>query len=175
MTRPSSTMTKRRSFATIAAVLMVPALAATVAVAQSGKMDEVTITVNRYKTLDKIDVGGGAPDIFARVTIGGTAQKSPVAKQQTGGKPDWKITQSVPRGKTNVKVELLDKDVLNPSDAIDINRVDKKRDLDFVVDTARCRVEGLSNVSSCGQRISRTGAENKKAEIDFRVSVKKGK
>lgn len=169
----------RRSIATIAAILAVPALAATVAVAQSGKssgkMDEVTITVNRYKTLDRIDVGGGAPDIFARVTIGGTVQKSPVAKQQTAGKPDWKITQSVPRGKTNVKVELLDKDILNPSDAIDINAVANKRDLDFVVDTAKCRVEGLSNISSCGQRISRTGKENKKSEIDFRVSVKKGK
>lgn len=176
MTRAIPTSTTRRSIAAIAAVLAVPALAGTVALAQSkGPMDEVTITVNRYKTLDKIDVGGGAPDIFARVTIGGTVQKSPVAKQQVAGKPDWKITQSVPRGKTNVKVELLDKDILNPSDAIDINYVDKKRDLDFVVDTKRCSVEGLTGISGCGQKISRKGRENKKSEIDFRVSVKKGK
>lgn len=176
MTRAVPTSTKHRSIATIAAILAVPALAATVAVAQSkGPMDEVTVTVNRYRTLDKIDVGGGAPDIFARVTIGGTTQKSPVAKQQTAGKPGWKITQSVPRGKTNVKVELLDKDILNPSDAIDINRVDKKRDLDFSVDTARCRVEGLTGISRCGQSISRAGNEKKKAEVDFTVSVKKGK
>ena len=166
----------KQRLAVLAAVLAVPALAGTVAFAQSkGPMDEVTITVNRYKTLDKIDVGGTPPDIFARVTIGGTAQKSPVAKQQASGKPDWKITQSVPRGKTNVKLELLDKDILNPSDAIDINRVDKKRDLDFVVDTARCRVEGLSGGYRCGQKISRAGQEKKKAEVDFRVSVKKGK
>jgi hypothetical protein len=175
MFRASSKFIGHRALA-IGAVLTIPALAATMAFAQSkGPTDEVTITVNRYRTLDKIDVGGTPPDIFARVTIGGHKQQTPVAKQQISGRPNWKITHAVPRGKTNVKVELLDKDVLNPSDVIDINRVDKKRDLDFVVDTSNCRVEGFVGISRCGQKISRTGQEKKKSEIDFTVSVKKGK
>lgn len=173
MSRASSKFLSHRAL-TIGAVLSIPALAATVAFAQQ-PTDEVTITVKRYRTLDKIDVAGTPPDIFARVTIGGHRQQTPVNKQQVSGRPNWKITHAVPRGKTNVKLELLDKDVLNPADVIDINRIDKKRDLDFIVDTSNCRVEGFVGISRCGQTISRTGQEKKKSEIDFVISVKKGK
>lgn len=188
-----ATSLSRRPLAAVVTMLSLPALVCGAALAQTkapaakapekaakaadkpAKMDEVTVTVKRVKALDKIDVGGGAPDLFARVTIAGEALKSPVAKQQTEVKPDWKLTKSVPRGKTAIKLEILDKDVLNPSDAIDINRVDKKRDLDFTVNTDKCRIEGLSGSNSCGSKISRAGRENKKAEIDFTVTVKKGK
>ena len=165
-----------RSVAIGAAVLCVPALVAQTAIAQSkDKTDEVTITVHRVKALDKIDVGGGKADFFARATIGGTVVKSAISKQQNEIKPDWKLTATVPRGKTAVKLEIMDKDVLNPSDLIDINRVAGKRDLDFTVDTRSCNVEGFSGGQSCGDRIVRAGTEKKKAEVSFRVTVKRGK
>lgn len=166
-----------RGIAAAVSALALPALlVGGVAFAQSkGKMDEITITVTRVKALDRIDVGGGNPDFFARASIAGEALKSPVSKQQSEIKPDWKLTKMVPRGKTDIKLELMDKDVLNPDDLIDINRVDKKRFLEFSVDTRSCRVSGFSGGYSCGDKISRAGNENKKAEIDFVVRVKKDK
>ncbi len=166
----------RNLMAAVAALALPAILVSGVALAQSkGKKDEITITITRIKALDRIDVGGGNPDFFARATIAGEAIKSPVVKQQTESKPDWKLTKVVPRGKTDIKLELLDKDVLNPDDLIDINRVDKKRLLEFTVDTSSCRVAGFSNGYRCGSKISRAGLEKKKAEIDFVVSVKKDK
>jgi len=168
------------SLVALLAVSALPALAQTAPKAdakpaKAGPMDEITILVTRVKALDRIDVGGTKPDFFARATIGGQTVKSEVSKQQDSIKPNWKLTASVPRGKTAVKLELLDKDVLNPSDTIDINRVDKKRNLEFDVDTAKCRISGFSEGYGCGSTIKRAGKENKKAEIDFKVSVKKGK
>ncbi len=159
-------------------LLAVPAFAGTVAFAQSkGPMDEVTITVLRVKALDKIDQGNPnkKADFFARASIGGTTVKSDVSKGNDDIKPNWKLKASVPRGKTNVKLEILDKDILTPADAIDINRLNNKRDLDFTVDTANCRIEGFSGGYRCGTAISRAGAEKRRAAVTFRVDVVKGK
>ena len=56
-------------------------------------------------------------------------------------------------------------------DKIDINRITPKRDLDFTVDTRRCRVIGFANSFRCGDAIHRSGSEAKKAEIVFYVDV----
>ncbi|MGL4396022.1 MAG: hypothetical protein ACRCS9_05735, partial [Hyphomicrobium sp.] len=83
------------------------------------------------------------------------------------------IAKDVGRGKYDVKLEIFDKDPLKPDDVIDINRIGFKRDLDFVVDTRNCRVEGFANRYKCEQLIERAGGERKRAEISFRVSVER--
>lgn len=130
---------------------------------------ELTVTITKIKALDKLDEFSSS-DLFARVTIDGDVQSTAVIKGDNEIKPGWKITRKVKSGDHKVKVELLDKDVTQ-DDPIDINRVDKKRDLEFVV-TSRCRVEGFSSTFKCGSSITRAGKEAKKADITFSVNVK---
>lgn len=165
---------KLRASVAAAAVLALPLLAlATLApsVSQAETANqELTVSISRIRALDKADELSKG-DLYARVTIDGEVQKTPVAKGENEVKPGWKITKKVSPGDHTVKVELLDRDVAQ-DDPIDINRVDKKRDLDFTV-TKGCRIEGFSSTFKCGSTITRAGAEQKKAEISFSVSVKK--
>lgn len=131
---------------------------------------EITITVTSVKGLDKVDELSGG-DYFARMTIDGDAQNSPVVKD-VEFKPDWKLTKSVSAGKHDVKLELIDKDVAE-DDPVDINRLPNKRSLEFSVDTKSCKIEGFSSTYRCGKAITRVGGENKKAAITFKVTVKK--
>ena len=151
-----------------AAVLSVAALSGLASAETANK--ELTIKVSKIKLLDKVDELSKG-DLFARVTIDGEVQSSPVVKGSNEIKPGWKLSKKVTSGDHNVKLELVDKDVTQ-DDTIDINRVDKKRDLDFTVNTRSCRVSGFASTYSCGSTIARTGAEPKKAEISFSVSVK---
>ncbi|MEQ1576860.1 MAG: C2 domain-containing protein [Hyphomicrobium sp.] len=130
---------------------------------------ELTVTISNAKALDKADEFSNG-DLYAKITIDGEAQKTPAIKGDNEIKPNWKITRKVASGTHKIKVELYDKDVTQ-DDAIDINRVDKKRDLDFTV-TSKCRIEGFSSSYKCGSSITRAGGEAKKAEITFSVSVK---
>lgn len=139
--------------------------------ARDAAADEIDILVTHVKALDAFDELSKG-DTFAKVTIGKDVQTTPVISQQTEIKPDWKIVHKVKPGKHDVKVEIFDKD-LSVDDAIDINRVDHKRTLEFSVDTRSCRVEGFSQTYKCGESIKRAGEEKKKAEITFVVSVKK--
>lgn len=131
---------------------------------------ELTIKISNVRLLDKVDELSKG-DLYARVVINGESQKTLVVKGENVIKPDWKITKKVPSGVQKVKIELDDKDVTQ-DDMIDINRVDKKRDLDFTVSTKSCRIEGFSSTYKCGSSITRAGGEAKKAEITFSVSVK---
>jgi hypothetical protein len=45
--------------------------------------------------------------------------------------------------------------------------------LDFTIDTNKCVIEGFSQEYKCGATITRGGVENKKADISFKVTVKK--
>jgi hypothetical protein len=150
----------------VAALLAGPATTS----AQTGT-HEIVVTISHVKALDKFDEFSNG-DMYGRVTIDGKVQKTPVIKGDKEVKPNWTISQAVSPGKHDVKVEILDKDV-TVDDPIDINRVDKKRDLDFTVNTKTCKIEGFSSTYSCGKSISREGAEPKKADITFKVSVKK--
>jgi len=141
------------------------------AIASAQNTDEITVTVTKVQALDKIDVFSKA-DLFAKITIGGESCTTNVIKQQDWAKPGWTCSKRVRKGASDVKIELFDKDVTK-NDPIDINRVDKKRDLDFSVNTANCRISGFSDGYSCGDRIVRAGNERKKAEITFRVDVKR--
>ena len=84
--------------------------------------------------------------------------------------PNWRFSAIVPNGRTDVKIEIFDKDIAQ-DDPIDINRVDPKRDLDFVVNTRRCRLEGFSEAYRCGDDVTRAGGERKSAEMTFMVTV----
>lgn len=154
-----------RAFAVLAAGALLPAVTATGA----ALADEIIVRVTSVKGLDKVDELSGG-DYFARVTIDGEAQSTPVVKE-TKFKPDWKISKSVSSGEHKVKLELIDKDIAE-DDPIDINRLNNKRDLEFKVNTRTCKIEGFSSTQKCGTTITRTGTENKKAEISFKVSVK---
>jgi hypothetical protein len=125
------------------------------------------------KALDKFDgpVGSKA-DFMARVTISGTVFSTKPVREQDEIKPNWVITKPVGHGRHDVKLEILDSDVTNPPDPIDVNRVDKKRDLDFTVDTRACRIEGFATTYRCRATITRAGAERKKAEVSFTVNVR---
>ena len=154
-----------------AALLVLPAAVIALAPGSDAATtnQELTVKVSKVKALDRLDEFSKG-DLYVRVTIDGEVQSSPVVRVESVNKLDWKLSKKVSRGEHKVKVELLDKD-LTQDDAIDINRVDKKRDLDFTV-TSGCRIEGFSSAYKCGSSITRTGAEKKKAEITFSVSVK---
>lgn len=135
-----------------------------------GPTKELTITVTKVKALDKADELSKG-DFFARVTVGTESKQSEVVSGKVEFKPDWKLTLKVPAGDVKVKFALIDKDVAE-DDPIDINRVDKKRDLDFTVNTGSGKIEGFSQTYKVGQTITRGGKEPKKAEVSFKVSVK---
>ena len=155
----------------IAAIaLTVFALQPTEAGAQAAK-HEITLTVTRFKALDKADELS-AGDFFARVTIDGQKLTTSVISDRAEVRPDWKLSKSVSPGVHNVKLELIDKDV-SVDDPIDINRLGNKRDLDFTVDTRACKIDGFAQAYKCGAVITRSGGERKMAEISFKIDVKK--
>ena len=131
---------------------------------------EVTISILSIRALDAPDYFSKA-DFYARATIDGEVLKTQPIRGASSIKPDWKLTKKVKPGEIKVKLEILDKDLVT-SDSIDINRVDKKRDLDFTVDTGSCKIGGFSSTYKCGGAITREGAEAKKAAIKFKVDVK---
>jgi hypothetical protein len=142
------------------------------AVATSAGADEIIVTVKRVKALDKADfLNLGKADFYARMTVDGKVVKSGVIKQKNVITPTWKLSAEVKPGKHDVKLELLDKDAVI-DDLIDINRVDKKRHLDFTVDTNKCVITGFSEKVECRDWIVRSGTEKKKAEITFSINVK---
>ena len=155
--------------------LSVLAILASVATATSAlaRDDEITITISQIIALDPADVWlAGPDDFYARVTIAGQSFVTPIKRQQNKASPNWKISKVVPRGKTKVRLEIFDKDIGKADDKIDINRVTSpKRDLDFTVDTRRCRVLEFSEPFRCGDVIRRAGNEPKKAEVSFSVDV----
>jgi hypothetical protein len=135
---------------------------------------QIVVNVREIKPLDKYDELS-LGDVYARVTISGTTQSTPILKQTaTVGqalKPDWQIIQNVGPGVHPVKVELIDKD-LSQDDVIDINRLPNRRVLEFTIDTRRCRIEGFASPYKCESPISRTGKEKKSAEITFSVDAR---
>ena len=132
---------------------------------------EVTVTVIRFKALDKADELS-AGDFFVRMSAGGKAAFSPVLSGQNEFKPNWKLTLPIAAGKQSIKLALIDKDV-TVDDPVDINRMANKRDLDFTVDTKTGRIDGFAQPYKVGQTITRAGTETKKADISFKVDVKK--
>ena len=135
-----------------------------------GRTKEIVITVKSIKALDKLDAFSKA-DFFARVRIGGKTIESPISKQGEFVTPNWELKRTVPAGRHRVQLEIFDKDVTKV-EPIDINRIDKKRDLDFTVNTRTCQVLGFANSYRCGDTITRSGNERKKAEISFTVEVR---
>lgn len=164
MRRIASSMTAVAIAASAASVF-----AATSAVAQSRGDRTITVTVDHVRAIDSIDAFSKA-DFFARLTINGVAVETQPIKQQADIAPNWKLSHKVPNGRHDVTLEIFDKD-LTKIEAIDINRVDNKRKLDFTVDTRSCSVSGLTGISRCGQKITRAGGERKKAEVTFSVNV----
>jgi hypothetical protein len=146
------------------AVAMLPAIAVP-AVAE-----QVSVRIEQLRSLDQADPLGQT-DFFARVTIDGQVQQTRRIRRANVVNPNWVFTVNTNNRSVDVKIEIFDKDVLTPSDKIDINRVDNKRDLDFrvVPDGRRCRILDFANGYRCGDKIVREGRERKKAEITFSV------
>lgn len=144
--------------------------------AQAAVADEIMIVIEKIEALDRIDPGGGQADFFARVTIAGETFRTPTIRKSDVVQPNWVITKRVRPGTHKVKLEILDKDVLSKDDAIDINRLDGKRDLDFRVRTRNCVVLDFAEPYRCGPRgvtITRAGREKKSAQVRFRVSMRR--
>jgi hypothetical protein len=139
--------------------------------AAAAKDPEITVTVTKLKALDRADdLSDG--DFFARLTVNGKHAYSAVLTGQKEFTPNWKLTLPAKSGENTVKLELIDKDV-SVDDPIDINRLDKKRDLDFTVNTKTGKIEGFAGDYKVGTTITRAGGELKKAIISFKVEVKK--
>ena len=132
---------------------------------------EIVITINKIKALDKADELSEG-DFFARMRINGKAAFSPVQTGKSEFSPGWKLTLPAKSGVNEVNLALIDKDVA-VDDPIDINRVAGKRDLDFTVNTSTCRIVGFAESYRCGQTITRSGGETKKATLSFTVDVRK--
>lgn len=130
---------------------------------------EVQVTIHKLVALDKGDAFS-SEDFYARVTIGGQVFKSQPIRQTDGIIPNWRFSAIVPGGRTDVKIEVFDKDIAE-DDQIDINRIDPKRDLDFVVNSRTCRIEGMASNYRCGRDVTRSGGERKRAEMTFMVEV----
>lgn len=144
--------------------------------AQAAKADEIIVTIESIQSLDRIDPGGGQADFFAQVTIDGQVFRTPVVRKADVVRPNWVISKRVRPGTHRVKVEILDKDVLSKDDAIDINRLDGKRDLDFRVRTRPCVVLDFAEPYRCSGRgvtITRAGREKKSAEVRFNVNSRR--
>ena len=144
--------------------------------AQAAKADEIIVTIESIQSLDRIDPGGGQADFFAQVTIDGQVFRTPVVRKADVVRPNWVISKRVRPGTHRVKVEILDKDVLSKDDAIDINRLDGKRDLDFRVRTRPCVVLDFAEPYRCSGRgvtITRAGREKKSAEVRFNVNTRR--
>jgi hypothetical protein len=123
------------------------------------------------KAVDKLDNFSKA-DFLARVSIDGETIDTKRVRQQNLIRPNWVIAKRVVPGRHDVKLAILDQD-LSKAESVDINRIAGKRDLDFTVDTRRCRIEGFATTFKCGAPISRAGSERKAGEIRFKVEVKK--
>lgn len=144
------------------------------AVAAPAMAAEIIVTIDRVAAIDRIDPGGGQADFYAQVTIAGEVFKTERIRRADVITPKWVVRKRVRSGGIYpVKIQILDKDVLNKDDAIDINRVDNKRDLDFRVRTKNCRVLDFSPTYACGTPIVRTGLEKKAAELTFHVRVRR--
>lgn len=150
------------------------ALAVVVGAAAPALADDIIIRIEHVRALDKIDPTT-SPDFYAVVTVDGKEYKTQRIRNAPDIRPNWEIVANVPRGRSNVNIAILDKDILKKDDLIDINRVDGKRDLDFQVDTRGCDVLGFSQGYGCRDRIVRGGNEKKAAEITFRVDVRRGR
>ncbi|MGE0699022.1 MAG: hypothetical protein AB7O57_07995 [Hyphomicrobiaceae bacterium] len=151
------------------AVVAVSAGAALPAVAE-----EVIVTIERVRALDKIDLPtAGQADFYAQVTIDGKTIKSKFIRRHDDIQPGWVMAVPVGRGKFPVKLEILDHNVLKKDTLVDINRLPSKRDLDFEVDTRSCTVSGFAQPYKCRQVITRGGDEQRRAEIDFTVDVRR--
>jgi hypothetical protein len=161
-----------RGFGIALAGLMSAIASAHLSTASAQQGDEVVITITSVKAIDKEDIFGRA-DFYAKITLAGDTITTPFVRQTDSIRPNWMLSKRVPRGTHGIKIELLDKDPLKPDDKVDINRVANKRDLDFEIDTRRCRVLGFADAYRCGSNIVRAGKERKKAEIEFNVVVKK--
>jgi len=154
----------------VAAFALISALSG----AAAAQEHEVTVTIAELTALDAADVWiAGPDDFYARVTIDGETFTTRIKRQQNVAQPDWKISKVVSKRDVDVRLEIYDKDIGKADDKIDINRVDNKRDLDFVVDTRNCKVKGFTEAYSCGDEVRREGYEDKKAEIVFRVDVQR--
>lgn len=130
---------------------------------------EVQVTIHRLVALDKGDAFS-SEDFYARVTIDGQVFKSQPIRQTDGVIPNWRFAAIVPPGRADVKIEVFDKDIAE-DDQIDINRIDPKRDLDFVVNSRTCRIEGMASGYRCRADVTRAGGERKRAEMTFSVDV----
>jgi hypothetical protein len=136
--------------------------------------EEMVIVITKITALDAADTWiAGPDDFYARVTIDGQVFTTKIKRQRNHAEPNWRISKFVRSGTHNVKLEIYDKDVGKGDDKIDINRVDNKRDLDFTVNTRRCRIDGFSERYDCGDPIRREGYEHKKAAIEFYVDVRR--
>jgi hypothetical protein len=146
-----------------------------VAGATEAAADDLVITIERVRALDRIDLSG-QPDFFAQVTIDGKVTKTEVAPKSANIRPNWVIRAPITKDVTDVKIEIFDKDLVSKDDAVDINRLPKKRDLDFSVRRNPCRVIGFAQIYDCsgrGARITRAGDERRKAEITFKVDIRR--
>lgn len=159
----------RASRCAIATLMALGVLGAAPAVAQ-----EIVVTIESVRALDRIDLGpGGKADFFAVVTIDGKSVKSPVIRRAESIKPNWRLAIPVNPGTHDVKLELYDQDVLSKPDPIDINRLPNKRDLDFRVNTRSCTITGFAQEYDCRRVITRGGDQKKAAEISFHVNVRR--
>lgn len=148
-------------------------IASSLPTAPAASARELVITISQITALDPADVWlAGPDDFYARVTIDGQQFTTPIKRQQNQAAPNWKVSKVVSGRKSKVRLEIFDKDIGKADDKIDINRVTSpKRDLDFTVDTRRCRVLEFSDPFRCGDSIRRAGNEPKKAEVVFSVDV----
>jgi len=144
-------------------------LATSMGMASAGAQ-EISVRIIRVKALDKIDANSAA-DFYAQVTIAGETFKSEPIQDNDDIEPGWVFTKKVAGGVHNVKIAIIDKDVTK-DDAVDVNRVGGKRDLDFRVHTGRCIITGFSEPYRCGATIFRSGYEKRRAEVSFVVNVR---
>ncbi len=162
---------RMRHFPRAIAMLATGVLLSAATMSSVALADEITVSITSVKGLDKVMKLFRAAIISpeSRSTVKLSLRRSRRTRERSSRKG---IKKSVSSGEHKVKLELIDKD-LTEDDPVDVNRLANKRDLEFTVDTKSCEIEGFSSSPRCGSTIVRAGKENKKAEISFKITVKK--
>jgi hypothetical protein len=184
-----------------AAALIVPAPAAVAQTVEvTVKILEISCLADRGGRC-LTDPSGNAPDYFAKIRINDGPQHvtAPIPNQYVVNpkedKPIWEVKEkvigpgtAVPTGWTTsnrVRIELHDNDsnnlltaLFNPDDPVDINPNAKlpKRHLDLKVVTRGplCLIagDGVGLVAACGQQITTSGNERKRAKLKFSINAR---
>lgn len=145
--------------------------------AGAGKQDSVvTVVVQRIRAISNFDkdiLKKDRADFYAKVSIGGYWQKSPVWYGQDDARPSWAASETGMGKVVSIVIQVMDEDGAfeDKDDHADINPAESVKDIQIWYNTETGRIWG-DVVGRKGEKLTSRGAgkDSDKAEIWFMVS-----